>query len=250
MKKLIALLLTFVMLLSLAACGKDDTPKDDDEGKKKETTSQGGDKDDDNTQSGDDDKKDPVISDEITVENLMNYPESPEEDFFCEDLGDGVWMLSQYLGDDEIVVIPETVNGKNVEVIGSHVFGVGSSVKAVKLPDSVYKLDGCVFGHNENLEVVVFGDGMREIDRIVEPQCPFMNCINLREVVLNDGLELIGGLAFGMCNSLMSIEIPASVTEIGNAAFYAAPEGFTIIGEAGSYAEQYANENGINFQVK
>lgn len=250
MKKLIALLLSIVMVLSLAACGKDEPAKDDDEGKKKETTSQSGNKNGDNSQSGDDDKKDPVITDEISVENLMNYPESPEEDFVCEDYGDGVWTLTQYLGDDKIVVVPETINGKAVEVIGSHVFAMSSPVRAVKLPDSAYKLDGFVFGANEDLEIVVFGSGMREIGANERFSGPFHGCINLREVVLNDGVETIGQLAFSGCESLVSLDIPASVTEIDSIAFYAAPEGFTIIGEAGSYAEQYANENDINFQAK
>lgn len=242
MKKLLALLLALVMVLSLAACGKDEPVKDDND---KKTTSQSGDKD-----SGE--EKDPVGSHGSEVENLMSHPESPEEDFVCEDYGDGVWTLTQYLGDDEIVVIPETVNGKNVEAIGSHVFALSSPVKAVKLPDTVYKLMGSTFAANENLEIVIFGSGMREIGAADGTFIggTFHNCTNLREVVLNDGLERIGPVAFAVCENLVSLEIPASVTEIDHMAFYAQPESFTIVGEAGSYAEQYAKENNITFQAK
>ena len=57
-------------------------------------------------------------------------------------------------------------------------------------------------------------------------------------------------MAFVSCDNLLEIEIPASVTEIAKSAFYAASEDFVIVGEAGSVAETYANENNIKFRVK
>lgn len=249
MKKLIALLLSLVMLLSLAACGKDDTQKDDDDDKEK--TSQTEEKGDKTTEPDDDNKKDPVISDEITVENLMNYPESPEADFVVMDGKEGAKMLYTYLGNDEIVVIPETVNGVAITHIDGGMWANKDPLRAIRLSDSVEYLDRWVFGNNENLEIVVFGSGMKGINSNSAGDAgAFQNCINLKQVVLNDGLETIDGFAFAGCDSLMSIEIPASVTRIGFCAFLSMPEGFTIIGEAGSYAEQYAKENNITFQAK
>jgi hypothetical protein len=47
----------------------------------------------------------------------------------------------------------------------------------------------------------------------------FFNCKNLREVVINDGLQKIGMYAFCNCTSLQGITLPSSITEIGNYAF-------------------------------
>ena len=48
----------------------------------------------------------------------------------------------------------------------------------------------------------------------------FKNCYNLREVVLNEGLQKIGEKAFWTCTSLSSIKLPSTVTEIEQYAFY------------------------------
>ena len=47
----------------------------------------------------------------------------------------------------------------------------------------------------------------------------FQFCSNLSEVVFNEGLQKIGGVAFGYCTSLESITLPSTVTEIGRSAF-------------------------------
>ena len=102
------------------------------------------------------------------------------------------------------------------------------------------------FGLNDDLQVIVFGSGMRTI----EDGGAFLNCVNLRQVVLNDGLEYIGSNCFSGCDNLKEIEIPSSVTKIHPTAFFSCADDLTIIGEAGSYAEQYAKENNINFRAK
>ena len=48
---------------------------------------------------------------------------------------------------------------------------------------------------------------------------PFINCINLEEVILNDGLESIGKASFEHCLNLKHIVIPATVANIGGYAF-------------------------------
>ncbi len=51
---------------------------------------------------------------------------------------------------------------------------------------------------------------------------------------------------FAICKSLTSIEIPESVTEIGEDAFYGC-DSLTLIVEKDSYAAQYAKENDIPY---
>ena len=179
---------------------------------------------------------------EITLEALMNAPESPEEDFDVIDYGDGDVILEQYLGDDEIVVIPESLG---ISKISSYVFGYKSPVKAVKLADSIKVLEPRVFATNEILEIFVAGKGLIEIS-----EATFQSCAKLREVVLNEGLKTIYGLTFTSCSNLKKVEIPDTVTYIQAGTFYSTPDDLTVIGKSGSIAESAATEDNVNFQAK
>jgi len=61
-------------------------------------------------------------------------------------------------------------------------------------------------------------------------------------------IESIQDYAFSHHNSLANIRIPASVTSIGDKAFFGC-SGLKIYGEAGSYAETYAKKHGIPFST-
>jgi len=47
----------------------------------------------------------------------------------------------------------------------------------------------------------------------------FLRCVNLREVLLNEGLLKIGDDAFAGCVALVRIQVPSTVTAIGTGAF-------------------------------
>ena len=48
----------------------------------------------------------------------------------------------------------------------------------------------------------------------------FCGCINLREVILNNGIQKINKKAFSGCQEMRSMKIPSTVTEIGGKAFH------------------------------
>ena len=181
----------------------------------------------------------------ITLDAVMNYPESPESDFECADHGNGDVELLGYLGDDEIVVIPETWNGKKITTISSYVFANESPIKAIRLSDSVKEVMDGAFGVNQSLEIFVCGSGVENIG-----VGAFQECRNLHTVKLNEGLKTIEGVAFGGCDSLLELEIPASVTEIQPMTFTNASENLVIVGAAGSEAERFAASEGIEFRAK
>lgn len=147
-------------------------------------------------------------------EELMNHPESPESDFQVNDNGDGTGLLYRYNGSDEIVVIPESVNGLRITSIGDFAFYNNETLKAVRLADSIETAGMLVFDNNTNLQVAVFGSGMRETGSNT-----FYECEALQQVVLNDGLEVIENSCFYGCTSLETIHIPNSVKEIVFLAF-------------------------------
>ena len=91
----------------------------------------------------------------------------------------------------------------------------------------------------------------------------FLNCLSLTSVTIPEGVVSVGMYAFEGCTEMDYAVIPASVTGIKPYAFgfyrgtthqgehyYETDfpiEGFTIYGDAGSAAEEYAKQNGIRF---
>ncbi len=89
-----------------------------------------------------------------------------------------------------------------------------SQLKSITIPYTVKRMDGLSFNNCSNLETVVFEDGGMSLINTSS----FANCPNLKNVTLHNGLREIGPTAFSG-SGLTSIEIPASVTEIGHDAF-------------------------------
>lgn len=239
MKKAISLILAFVILICFAACNSNEDAKFT--GGENTTNAS----EQTNNEQTETTTKASINSGDLTIEDVMNANVSPESDFECVDHGNGDVELLRYLGSSEIVVIPETWKGKRITTISSFVFANNSSVKAIRLSDSITNLMMSSFAMNKSLEIVVCGKGLTTIG-----EGAFQECINLHTVVLNEGLLTICGVSFGGCKSLTELEIPESVTEIQPMTFYNRPSNFMIIGKAGSVAEQYATNEGIAFKAK
>jgi len=69
----------------------------------------------------------------------------------------------------------------------------------------------------------------------------------MEEITLPSTLEYIADGAFAGCKNLTKLEIPASVTFIGYDVFEGTAEDFTIYCYKDSCAQEYAEENGINY---
>ena len=93
---------------------------------------------------------------------------------------------------------------------------------------------------------IVFADGAR-LGVIVSDNSmdnTFLRCINLRNVILPEGVSSIGRFTFNGCDDLGKLYIPESVTNIEKEAF----QGNTVnvYGQEGSAAETIQDEN-VNF---
>ena len=237
MKKITALVLGMLLLLSCTACDKnkqsnDTTPSND-------SAAIG------SNQNGSPEDETGMPAADITLADVMNHSESPADDFSWNDDGNGGLVLLKYLGDDEIVVIPEKVDGKSVTKINKYAFANGTTMKGLKISSTIRVIDDFSIGNNTGLQYVVLGAGVEYIG-----ESAFQSCTALKEVTINEGVKEIGKLAFGQCDSLKSVTLPESLETIGLFAFGGASEGFKIIGKAGSVAETYAAEASIPFEAK
>ena len=124
-----------------------------------------------------------------------------------------------YLIDDAgNVIIPGSVNGKEVTIIGANAFSgsVASGTGSIVIPASVTTIEEGAFTGRGSLQSVTFEEGS-ELTTI--EAFAFSGCQQLKEVDLPEGLETIGNCAFFNCDALTKIDIPASVTSIGEQTF-------------------------------
>ena len=139
----------------------------------------------------------------------------------------------------ERVVIPDTV-----KTFGSDAFASNSALTEVVFPETLQiEILTDIFYGCSALERITIPKSVREIDTLA-----FSGCLSLEAVNLPEGLEAIDYGAFSDCIGLKYIGIPASVTEISQNAFDGCSADLVIGGFPGTYAQQYAEQNGYRFE--
>ena len=125
---------------------------------------------------------------------------------------------------------------RGVTSIGNSAFYYCINLTSVVIPDGVTSIGDEAFRYCSKLANVVLPVGLKNIDdkaffgcaitSIVIPKGvtsigkeAFRDCSGLTSVVLPDGLQSIGYYAFGGCRKLREVNIPVSVTSIGEEAF-------------------------------
>lgn len=153
-------------------------------------------------------------------------------------LPDGVISIGDYAFDDcfrlTTVVLPSTL-----EYIGKESF-CNTALTQIKLPEGLKMIDPCAF-MDSNLKSVVIPSSVTVIKTQAFSRCPIKEFTILdgdKDLRLSD--ELLNSKEGAVCT------IPARVTEFGESTF---GENATIICPAGSAAEAYAKENGLNYQT-
>ena len=203
---------------------------------------------------------------------------------------DGTCTIMAYSGATGDLVLPAELNGHRVTMIGERVFYEADGLTSVVVPEGVTRLCGSSFSSCEDLTSVQLPMSLTEISDHAFSSCSrleaihipdgvvtigrgaFGSCSALREVRLPEGLTVIEAAAFYACGSLQRIVIPEGVTMLGNSAFsnnpglleVSLPQSLTFIDlgaflgcrdltltvTEGSYAHQYAVEEGIAFTLR
>ena len=103
--------------------------------------------------------------------------------------------------------------------------------------------NGVLEKYTGNETKVVIPDSVTEIG-----EHAFKDCESLKEITIPDSVTVIYDEAFKGCESLKEIIIPDSVTEIGDMVFSSC-EDLVIKASENSFAQKYAEENGMKFKV-
>ena len=120
-------------------------------------------------------------------------------------------LLMAYVGESLEVVIPDGITS-----IYTKAFNY-DSITSVIIPDSVTEIKNNAFNYCYDLQSIILSTNLKSIGAYA-----FYYCISLEEIILNEGLEKIENGAFAN-SGLTHVEIPDSVTFLGERAFDVTP---------------------------
>lgn len=131
---------------------------------------------------------------------------------------------------------------EGVETIGEDAFWHCATLETVYLPESVKKIGPSGFCYCLGLKTIYLPEAIEEIGRMAFSMCP-----SLGEIAVPRKVEKIADYAFKDCASLRRLELSENVKSIGELAFYDC-KSLTIVAPQGSFAEEYAKENDVQFE--
>ena len=192
MKRLLALILVFVLLFSLISCNDEPpTPNDGDTANDGSATGDGATDGDENNSSS------------PTANPITDFEYSYSERY-------GGIGITKYVGTSKSIVFPEEIDGQPVKVIGGHLLDDGEMrplIESVVIPDTVEMIAGMTFLDCTSLVSVEFGEGIHYIG-----EWAFRECTSLQKIILPPKLETIGAVAFYGCTSATELFIPKTLT--------------------------------------
>ena len=190
MKKLLAVMLAVLMLLSAVACSGD-TNADD------------------------------LTAVKPKGESLVTTFVAETGTYTYDYIDNAHIYITKYEGKDakHELVIPATMNDKNVVAIEDGAFANLSNITAVTVPASVEKIGEYAFASCKELKTVKLPAGLTELEKGAFFGCSALTTVTFTETD-NAKLTAIGEGVFSECSALTSINLPASVKEIGKGAFF------------------------------
>lgn len=176
-------------------------------------------------------------------------------DYSYKILNDGTLRLYQYEGTDTNIVVPDTIDGRKVTVLGNSTFQYctqASDIESITLPDSLTTIEKNAFYNCEKLKSVTipqnvssiglaaFVEGLSESSLTeikVDPENPYFSekdgvvfskdgtklivfpSGRSGDYQIPDGTVSVGDYAFYYCVNVSSITVPGSVRSLGEGAF-------------------------------
>ena len=158
----------------------------------------------------------PVRIDAGYVSSINSTLASPISDFVYL-TRNGEAAIRGYLGSEETLIIPETIDSCLVTTITKEAFKGNNNIKKVVLPDSITTIQDGAFQDCKALCEINIPNNVSII-----PRSCFSDCTSLSKIVLPEGISEIGNCAFSNCVALTSVVFPDKMIpalEIGYAAF-------------------------------
>lgn len=132
---------------------------------------------------------------------------------------DGFLFLTSYIGNDEIVKIPQTHKGKPVTGITRKCFAncdnhIKYKITEIIIPDTVLIIERLAFSDLENLEKIHMPKYLVILENYV-----FYMCFKLTEITLYENVKKIGQSCFELCDSLTKVTCYSKEISVSKSAF-------------------------------
>ena len=125
------------------------------------------------------------------------------------------YVIMDYNGTDQNIIIPSVYNEKPVSRIGSFSFYAKETIKQVTINSNIKTLGGLCFGACPNLETVIFSSG----GTCEVGHCAFRGCKKLKNLDLT-GASILRASSFAWCTGLTEVVCPRNVVYFGANVFY------------------------------
>lgn len=149
------------------------------------------------------------------------------EDDHGRTYGDEGIVITYWFGNEDIVHVPEEIDGKKVVNVANavmrkygdtndtyHNLGyIPSEIKELYFPENFQEIY-CGFDHFEALEKIELPKSQTVIQ-----YCAFEHCLSLKDFICPDGITIIDDRAFSHCESMMLFTFNNGLKTIGKDAF-------------------------------
>ena len=153
--------------------------------------------------------------------------QTTSEDFVYYFYGEGnAYVISNYIGEEPIVVINEELYGKPITKIGKEAFKDNNNLIEIDLSENLKAINDSAFWGCTKLKSIILPDNITYIGNYAFAYCDNMENFHIGN---NSILQYIGKEAFRKCSSLKGIFIPKDVVTIGAKAFYICSELATVV---------------------
>lgn len=129
-------------------------------------------------------------------------------------VSDGNATVTKYKGSVNDVIIPDTLDGYPVTVIGDAAFRECESLISVVIPNGIVKIGSRAFQNCRSLISITIPETVSSIGSYA-----FYNCLSLNDIVIPDAVSRIEDMTFRNCGSLTNVNLPDTVSVIGDMAF-------------------------------
>ena len=171
--------------------------------------------------------------------------ENVKDKYVYEVKGRGI-IIKEYIGKEQIIYIPETIENKPVIKIASEAFE-GRNLLEVYMPDTIKEVGKFAFASNMYMTEIKLSGNLKAI-----PEGMLAFCGKLKELNVPSSVKSMGKNSLD-CVKLRKLIIPSSVEKISNKIFGKNIEGSkstTFIVEKGSFAEEFLSSKSLNIEYK
>lgn len=169
--------------------------------------------------------------------NISSYEAKKSGNFQYTLLKNGTAKVI-YIGTDQNLIIPKTIDGYKITVFD---YTKNENITSVTIPPNIHTLCYGAFNDCDSLKTVTLSSGLKTIESSAFENCSslteitipgsvnninnyaFSYCTSLKSVVIQDGVKDIKDEVFSFCKKLTNISIPDSVTHVGEDAFLFTP---------------------------